>query len=486
MGAFKGFMSRTSKVRDKKTGELFVEHTYGFLWRRFENWSFLGLAYACLYWARYNLTVFKNAVSDKIMSPPQFGNIFAVGAWVYGLSFLVVGPLVDRVGGRRGMLIGLGGTIAVNLIMGVDLYVVQNWGWPIPLYESFIVLYAMNMFFQAFGAVAIVKVNLPWFHCRERGGFSFIFGALISLGLFLAFDWGEAVVQATRAVQRGELKTMAKVFQSLFGLGGSGTDQNWWVFFAPACGLLVLFALNYLIVRNCPSEAGHHDFNTGSGSLTTDDSAKEGTLATVKKILTHPVLRWVCAIEFCSGVLRNGIMHWFPQHAKAIPAFRDNFLNVTNWGLAQFICGVAGAWFAGWFSDKFFQSRRAPMAAIMYGAMVLALAAMSVFIAGDPVALSISVLVISTAVIGVHGVFSGTITADFAGTKNVGLTVGVVDGLVYLGTGMQSFALGHITPAGALKANPLNWQWWPLFLLPFALLGTFMALKIWNARPPPP
>jgi len=28
-----------------------------------------------------------------------------------------------------------------------------------------------------------------------------------------------------------------------------------------------------------------------------------------------------------------------------------------------------------------------------------------------------------------------------------------------------------------------NWIWWPMFLMPFALIGGFIALKIWNELP---
>ncbi len=59
----------------------------------------------------------------------------------------------------------------------------------------FAVLYAANMYFQSFGAVAIVKVNAAWFHVRERGVFGAIFGILISLGIYFAFDWGGMILE---------------------------------------------------------------------------------------------------------------------------------------------------------------------------------------------------------------------------------------------------------------------------------------------------
>src|SRR5687767_2788890 len=96
------------------------DHSPRFRLRRFLNWFPLGLAYAFLYMGRYNLTVSKNALGD-LMSKVEFGEIFGFGAIVYGCSFLVNGPLTDRIGGRRTMLIGIFGSLVANLLMGLVL-----------------------------------------------------------------------------------------------------------------------------------------------------------------------------------------------------------------------------------------------------------------------------------------------------------------------------------------------------------------------------
>ena len=87
------------------------------------------------------------------------------------------------------------------------------------------------------------------------------------------------------------------------------------------------------------------------------------------------------------------------------------------------------------------------------------------------------------AVIGVHGILSGTSTTDFGGSKNAGAAVGIVDGMVYLGTGIQSVVIGNIAPVGDAAKDPANWWLWPVFLIPFAVIGMGLSLKIWNALP---
>lgn len=463
-------------------------HSSAFRRRRFFNWFPLGLAYAFLYMGRYNLTVAKGALGD-LMSKADFGDIFGIGAIVYGFAFVINGPLTDRVGGRRAMLIGVFGSILMNIAMGTVLYGRTQLGWQIPIKTIFVPLYAANMYFQSFGAVAIVTTKAPWFHVTERGTFSTIFGTMISLGIYFAFDWGGAIVQATRAVAPVEMGFFANLYASLMGTSGSGVDQNWWVFYTPAAILAVLWLILFAILRNTPGEAGYEDFDTGEERLdegSTENAQSVGeylkmTLRLFKKIFTHPVLLVICGIEFCSGILRNGIMHWYRIFMKETG--QTDFLIYQNWGLALLFCGILGAITTGWASDRFFQSRRAPMAGVLYGFMAVAVASMIFTLAGGPWPMAIAALFISGAVIGVHGILSGTSTVDFGGSKNAGTVTGMVDGLVYLGTGLQSFVLGRITPQGDLSSIAENWTIWPIFLVPWTIVGTLLAIKIWNARP---
>lgn len=456
------------------------QHSPQFRLRRFLNWFPLGLAYAFLYMGRYNLTVSKNALGD-LMTKAEFGEIFGVGAIVYGCSFLVNGPLTDRVGGRRTMLIGVIGSIAANVSMGLVLYGTLHWNLNISVFWAFLVLYAANMYFQSFGAVAIVTVKAPWFHVRERGTFSTIFGVMISLGIYFAFDWGTAIVDATRGTLPADLGFVASIAHTLIGAGGQGVDANYWVFFAPTILMSATWIAMFFFLRDTPSKAGFKDFQTGEESVS-DDGERLPVKVIFLRLITHPVLLVICGIEFCSGVMRNGVMHWYTFFAKET-GFSSQFWITKNWGLMLLIAGVSGAVLCGWASDRFFQSRRAPMAAILYGVMLAAAVVMCFTLDANLWFMGASVTLISMSVIGVHGIMSGTSTVDFGGTKNGGAAVGIVDGLVYLGTAVQSFAAGHMTPTGEAAKDPSNWIGWPAFLVPFAAVGLFLSLRIWNELP---
>src|SRR3954471_4841909 len=173
-----------------------LRHGPWFLSRRFINWFPLGMTYAFLYMGRYNLTVAKNALGS-LMSNEDFGLIFAAGTGVYAFSFLINGPLVDRIGGKKGIIIAAIGASVANVILGVVTWMVLTGRTQMKLVGLFSVLYALNMYFQSYGAVSIIKVKANWFHVRERGVFGAIFGTLISFGVYFAFDWGQAIVDMT-------------------------------------------------------------------------------------------------------------------------------------------------------------------------------------------------------------------------------------------------------------------------------------------------
>jgi OPA family glycerol-3-phosphate transporter-like MFS transporter len=70
---------------------------------------------------------------------------------------------------------------------------------------------------------------------------------------------------------------------------------------------------------------------------------------------------------------------------------------------------------------------------------------------------------------------SGTAAADFGGRKLTATASGITDGFVYLGTGLQSVSLGFLTG--------YSWLFWPAFLVPFAILSIYMAIKMWGHLP---
>jgi OPA family glycerol-3-phosphate transporter-like MFS transporter len=405
----------------------------------------------------------------------DFGNIDSWGSLVYGVSFLVNGPLADRLGGRRTILISAGGALGANALIG------GLWATGAVDGQSSVALaalFTLNMYFQSFGAVSIVKVNASWFHLRERGTFGGIFGILISLGLYFAFDWGTKIAAlGCRAcdLHAHDPASPAPSVAELHGLA--------WLFLIPAAILAVFWALSFALVRDTPSRAGFADFDVADASSGQSET-REPAARVIAQMLRNPVILTIAIIELCSGFLRQGILKWSGDFAKGVGA-GGSYVN-AHWGLVSCIAGITGGMFAGTISDHLFQSRRPPVSMVLYLVMLAGALAM-IPLLGAPVAVSWIIAFMAMAIIGVHGILSGVASQDFGGRLHTGVAVGLIDGFVYLGTALQDQVYGgygSLLPEKGTAAAKLagSWQAWPIAMVPVAALGLVLSYRLRGAR----
>ena len=441
-----------------------VGHTAAFRRRRVLNWLPLGLTYAFLYMGRYNF----NALMDhKLISQAEFGHIDAVGSVVYGLSFLLNGPLTDRFGGRLTILLAAAGAAACNGAIGIAM-LTSSAPLPadtVPAELALMVLYGLNMYFQSFGAVAIVKVNASWFHLRERGTFGGIFGILISVGLYLAYDWAPKIAELT----------------------------SWpWLFLAPTGFLLLFFGLSYLFVRDTPADAGLADFDVADAS-SGETGPPDRALVIIKRMLTNKVLLVIAFISLCSGFMRQGILKWYRTFANGVGHIIDDKTGATivgktdawiptHWGMVSCIAGITGGMFAGIVSDHLFKSRRPPVACVAFG-LLLGGAIAIVPLLDNAAVISGIAAFMAMAVIGVHGMMSGVASQDFGGRRNAGTATGLIDGFVYFGGAFSSIVYGAVLPEKGTPAaaDTHAWLGWPLAMIPLAVIGLGLSLTILKA-----
>jgi len=451
-----------------------VGHSPEFKRRRLMNWLPLGITYALLYFGRYNLSANVGAL-DKlgILSKQEFGGVDFWGSITYGVAFLVNGPLTDRWGGRTTIMLAAGGSAVMNLAMAAAFSQMQAKGLDhAGFLRAMTILNAANMYFESFGAVSIVKVNAPWFHVRERGVLGGVFGILISLGLYLAYD-GSRI------------------------LAGEDGSRMMLAFIVPAAVLVLFCVIDFFVIRDTPGDAGLKDFDTADASSgdTTEPPAGfvawlRSLVAIISKMFSQKVMWIIVAIEFCSGFLRQAVMKWFLPFAKDT-SLSDTFV-YKHWGALLCVAGILGGVFAGFISDHVFGSRRGPVASVLYGGLLVG-AAVALGLLGSPM-IGWAFIFMSLCVIGVHGMLSGTASADFGGKKNAGIATGIIDGFVYLGTAAQAVVYGGwgegkdrpfegLLPAKGRSSDPAAWRSWLLAMFPVAVVGLVLATRVWNAKP---
>ena len=419
-------------------------HSSAYRKRRIANWFPLGLTYATFYMGRYNFNVFKGRFGEMFhFDKAQVGIIATAGFWTYALSVICNGPLADRFGGKRAILIGAVGAALFNLAIGAMFLS----GWQTRLIVSMSLLYACNCYFQSFGALSVVKVNAPWFHVRERGTFGGIFGIMISIGYTLALTVGGFL--------------LAHFPYPV-------------IFFAPAFALLIMALVDSFVVSDTPGKAGFPDFDTGDAS--SGDETPVDLKYVFTRVFSNPVMLTLAAAEFCTGFVRQGLLLYYTEFLGEVHGVK---LGSALFGLASTgitVGGIIGGVLCGWMSDRLFQSRRAPVAFLFYFGQALSLLALG--LTRNPWVASGLIGFSCIWIFGVHGMLSGTAAADFGGKKAAATATGMLDGVQYLASGFTGFGLGWL-----LKTY--GWGIWTASIIPFSLVGAAVIATLWNARPRP-
>ena len=409
------------------------------------NWFPLGITYAAFYMGRYNLNVASTEFMTRFhLTKGQFGLIATAGFWTYAMSVIFNGPLTDRIGGRKAILLAAVGSAAMNGIVGL-LFLS---GWTAKVLIGMSLLYAVNQYFQSFGAMAIVKANAPWFHVRERGVFGGIFGAMISCGYFLAMTVGGWIL----------------------------AYLPWYcVFLIPSATIAVMFLIDKAIVADTPAAAGHSNFNTGDASSHHADSHAPVDLGyLVKNVFTNPIIVTIALAEFCTGFVRQGLLLWFVPFLKEVHHVTPGTKLFTIASSGITIGGIAGGLLCGWLSDRFFQSRRPPVAFIFYVGQIFSLLVLGWV--HSPAAASFMIGWTCMWIFGVHGMLSGTASMDFGGTKAAATVTGLLDGIQYVAAGLTGFLMGGLL-------DKFGWGAWTYMIIPFSAIGGLLMIRLWNATP---
>ncbi len=419
------------------------------------NWFPLGLTYATFYMGRYNFNVIKGDMGKMYhLDKAQMGLIATAGFWTYALAVIFNGPLADRIGGKKAILVGAAGAALLNLTMGL---LFLN-GWSTGILVGMSLLYSANMYFQSFGALSVVKVNAAWFHVRERGVFGGIFGIMISTGYALALAIGGMIVKV----------------------------MPWfYIFIIPALCIAGMAVVDIFIVKDRPSHAGHDDFHTGDASSGDETPVDMAYIA--KMVFTNPVLVTIAMAEFCTGFVRQGLLLYFIEFLTEVHHVGKGtgVFQAAGWGPTA--GGICGGLLCGWMSDKLFQSRRPPVAFFFYLAQAACLLWLGY--ASSPMLAAFLVGFCCMWIFGVHGMLSGTASMDFGGRKAAATAAGMLDGIQYVAAGFTGYGLGWILKTYGWDGNPAkdhvptDAHIWVFSLIPFALMGALIMTRVWNARP---
>lgn len=423
------------------------KYTEEFRRRRALNWLTLGFTYAAMYMGRYNLSFANKSLSDNYgWDKTQIGTIITAALTIYGLSAMFNGPIADKIGGRKAMLIGSIGTVVFNLFFGLGAYF-EFLGKGTLLLTYFASVWALNSYFQSYSALSLIKVNAGWFKVSERGVFSAIFGSMIQSGRALIFVIG----------------------------GFAVTVLPWqWVFFIPATIVAVMSFMTFLFVRNVPPDANLPYLDTDDA--TSGDTGKVDFKYVFKKVISNPIPITIAVAEFCTGFVRHGFEQWFPRYMEEYQKLALDSPIFQKGAFGVVLAGIAGAFIAGYASDYLFQSRRTPVAFIGYSLIIFSL--LVIWFEKDVTLIIVAFISNSLGISMVHSMLSGTASMDFGGQRAAATATGMFDGMQYLGGAAVGIGVGWLL-------DNYGWGAWSPSMIGFAAAGAILMLFLWNAKPKP-
>lgn len=439
---------------------VFVPHPKGFRPRRGLNWVSLGLLYATYYMCRYNFRfATPGMIAEFGFTKTQISDMLAIWSLAYGTGQLINGLLTDRIGGKRSMLIGAIGTIAVNFIFGFASFA--------GTFTTFSLIWLINGYFQSFGAPGMVKINAAWFARRERGTFAGIFGFMIQLG------------------QVGISHLAPVILGGFTFLIYTVAPGEWrWMFRLPPLYTALAAVIMYLAVKQSPDEAGF------PGAIEDELDNSAGTTTSLaesfKTIFTHPLV-WFYAMAYaCTGAVRSSsdqLAILYFQEQLGMDMKTNIPMAVTLTLSAMPMVAVIGSFLSGMISDKVFTGRRSPVAMTLYffEACVIAVAAVVLLTgvvrptpSGIFIGCSFLVLIALTAN-STHSIVGSAAPMDIGGKKMAGFAAGVIDSFQYYGAAISLFVTGRVLDA--TKAQ-YGWTFWYVIMSGFGVMGGLAMLMV--------
>lgn len=417
----------------------------GFRPRRGLNWAVVGLMYTSYYLCRYNFSYANKAIADEFhFTYENMSAILSCQFFAYGCGQIVNGLLTDRLGGKRAMLIGAAGTVTMNVLFGIGSF----WG----LLWLFALLWGLNGYVQSFGAPGFIKINSAWFSEKQRGTFAGIFGFMINMGRLAANKLLPALLAGF----------------VLFGLFHI-PPQHWRMLFWVPAGITLLVALVLaLVVKDTPEECGYVEVFKGEADHAAHD-VRTPLSQVFKEIVTNPIV-WIMAFAYaCTGPVRQAIDQWFPRYFQEV--YHLDMTDTRFQWLGFFIPLVAsaGSMLSGWISDRFFHSRRAPVAGAIYLLEVAVL-----FLASRVTTVNLALVffvLVSFTVNSTHSLLGPAAAMDIGGRKSAAFASGVIDSFQYFGAALGMTGLGWVL-------QHKGWDWYFYYLMPFGLIGSTLMFSI--------
>lgn len=387
----------------------------------------LWATYGAFYFCRTNISAGLPGLQAELeLSKAEIGTILGGLKLAYGLGQFVNGQLAERVPARLLLAIGMFSSAVLNVLFGLGT------GFYFLLF-----VWAANGYFQSMGWTPCMKVASRWFPPAHRGR---------AIGLI---GTGYQLAGAVTFVVSGWSAEL---------LGWRGAH------FIPAGMLALMGVFTLVALREDPDDARPArpvSVAGGDGRWT----------HTVWITVSNPRL-WLIALALgLVDATRYGFIDWGITHLTEVTGggVGKNALKYAVLPLG----GIAGAFGAGWASDRWFGGRRVPVVV----ALLLTLGVLSLLYhdaVESNVALSVALLgFIGFCVYGPQVLLVGSAAMDVARAGRPAAAVGFVNLFGYLGAFMGDQVTGYLAGSHTWSAAVNFWA-----ICAFA--GAVILLPLWR------
>jgi OPA family sugar phosphate sensor protein UhpC-like MFS transporter len=395
------------------------------------------ITYAGFYFCRKNLGIVLPLLHGAAgLKSLELANVVFGYSVFYAFGQFGAGFLSDRIGPKRVVGAGLILVVLSNLLMGMG----QSLVW--------LLLFAcLNGVGQSTGWSGLVKMMASWFDSANRGvvmawwGTNYVLGGFLAT-LFATWSVGQAYILPQLAWRRG--------------------------FLFPALVLLAVVAIFLVGVRDTPT--------VSSGEIETAfEKQQERSTWTDLLLLLRKRSLWMISISyFFLELCRYALMFWLPMYMMERLKY-----NVQTAGYASSLyelIGIVGALAAGYISDRFMQSRRAPVSvAMLFGLAVVLL--LHPWLANHGlIGTAIAISLAGMLSYGPDTLLSGAGAQDIGETRSAATAAGLVDGIGHLGALFSPYVVVFVS-------ERYGWDYLFFAFAGGAFLAGLVLIPIWKLTP---
>jgi len=402
----------------------------------------LWIAYASFYLCRVNISIAIPGILEEYnLTKTAMGAVLTALFFAYAVGQFINGQLGDKFGARKLLTFGAIVSAILNLVFSV-----------LPGIVSLMALvWGLNGYFQSMGWSPSTKTIANWFPLKMRGKITGLFGS--------CYQFGNAASWA-----------LAGFVVGIFG---------WrFAFVIPAIVFIIVAIQWYINGRDAPEELGLPTVEEcNDGIMEQKDCQKDEHLGfryTIRTVLSNPRIWMVGFSLFGLNIIRYGFMDWAPTYMFEVE--KATISTAAYKALAIPLAGSLGALFAGWASDKFFNSRRAPIMVIMLAGLMGLTILYPQLKHFHWIWSLLCLIAIGFTIYGPHVMICATIPMDYASRKAAASAAGFIDGFGYFGAALTGVISGFLVD---------NYGWNAAFY--FWVVGVFIAVILmafqWNYLP---